>query len=152
MLKTKSVREKDRQRARDVKLKREREAEGDEFAEKEMFVTSAYKKHQQELEEQAKHDEKNGKSYASLSVRSAKGKPPVLQSRFFRLCLFCGLLLLFSGQRKLLDQLASEATRSLIFVYHVTFYEAELPFLRLFFFFFFERKLYHCVKLGAYIF
>jgi hypothetical protein len=42
-------------------LKREREAEGDEFADKEMFVTSAYKKHQQELEEQAKQDEKNGK-------------------------------------------------------------------------------------------
>lgn len=67
-MKTKSVREKDRQRARDVKLKREREAEGDEFADKEMFVTSAYKKHQQELEEQAKQDEKNGKLYTSFSL------------------------------------------------------------------------------------
>lgn len=41
-----------------MKLKREREAEGDEFADKEMFVTSAYKKHQEELEAQAKEDEK----------------------------------------------------------------------------------------------
>ncbi|CCG81200.1 Putative uncharacterized protein [Taphrina deformans PYCC 5710] len=43
------IRKRDRLRAEDVKLRREREAEGDEFADKEKFVTSAYKAQQEEL-------------------------------------------------------------------------------------------------------
>ncbi|KAF2875362.1 coiled-coil domain-containing protein 55-domain containing protein [Massariosphaeria phaeospora] len=43
-----SVRKKDQLRAQDKLLKREREAEGDAFADKEMFVTSAYKAQQEE--------------------------------------------------------------------------------------------------------
>ncbi|KAI6358323.1 hypothetical protein MCOR25_007365 [Pyricularia grisea] len=42
------VRERDRKIAEDKKMKREREAEGDEFADKDMFVTEAYKKQQEE--------------------------------------------------------------------------------------------------------
>jgi len=51
------VRERDRQVAEERKLKREREAEGDEFADKEKFVTEAYKRQQEEnrrLEEEEK--------------------------------------------------------------------------------------------------
>ncbi|KAH8894810.1 hypothetical protein GQ53DRAFT_744218 [Thozetella sp. PMI_491] len=42
------LRERDRQIAEDRRLKREREAEGDEFADKEKFVTEAYRKQQEE--------------------------------------------------------------------------------------------------------
>ncbi|KAK3333164.1 coiled-coil domain-containing protein 55-domain containing protein [Cercophora scortea] len=54
------VRERDRQIAEEKKLKREREAEGDEFADKEKFVTEAYKRQQEEnrqLEEAEKKRE-----------------------------------------------------------------------------------------------
>jgi coiled-coil domain-containing protein 55 len=43
-----SVRNRDRNIAEEKKLAREREAEGEEFADKEKFVTSAYKKQQEE--------------------------------------------------------------------------------------------------------
>ncbi|KAK5056842.1 hypothetical protein LTR84_012374 [Exophiala bonariae] len=43
------VRKRDQLRAREKLLQREREAEGDEFADKEKFVTGAYKKQQEEL-------------------------------------------------------------------------------------------------------
>ncbi|KAK4456244.1 nuclear speckle splicing regulatory protein 1 [Podospora aff. communis PSN243] len=51
------VRERDRQIAEEKRLKRERDAEGDEFADKEKFVTEAYKRQQEEnrrLEEEEK--------------------------------------------------------------------------------------------------
>ncbi|TLS23332.1 uncharacterized protein PpBr36_05951 [Pyricularia pennisetigena] len=54
------VRERDRKIAEDKKMKREREAEGDEFADKDMFVTEAYKKQQEEnrrLEEEERRRE-----------------------------------------------------------------------------------------------
>ncbi|KLU88993.1 hypothetical protein MAPG_07972 [Magnaporthiopsis poae ATCC 64411] len=54
------VRERDRKIAEDKKMKREREAEGDEFAGKEMFVTEAYKRQQEEnrrLEEEERRRE-----------------------------------------------------------------------------------------------
>lgn len=43
------VRKRDRLRAEDVKLQRERQAEGDEYADKEKFVTGAYRARQEEL-------------------------------------------------------------------------------------------------------
>lgn len=49
LLASASQREKDRLRAKDRLLQREREAEGDEFADKEAFVTEAYKKQQEEV-------------------------------------------------------------------------------------------------------
>ncbi|KAM7197711.1 nuclear speckle splicing regulatory protein 1 [Rhypophila sp. PSN 637] len=42
------IRDRDRQIAEEKRLKRERDAEGDEFADKEKFVTEAYKKQQEE--------------------------------------------------------------------------------------------------------
>lgn len=53
-------RERDRQIAEEKRLKRERDAEGDEFADKEKFVTEAYKRQQAEnrrLEEEEKKKE-----------------------------------------------------------------------------------------------
>lgn len=50
-------RKKDQLRARDKLLQREREAEGDEFADKEKFVTGAYKAQQEEAR-QAEEEEK----------------------------------------------------------------------------------------------
>ena len=54
------VRERDKQIAEERRLKRERDAEGDEFADKEKFVTEAYRKQQEEnrrLEEEEKKRE-----------------------------------------------------------------------------------------------
>lgn len=56
------VRKRDELRAKDTMLAREREAEGEEFADKEKFVTGAYKAQQQEVrrleEEERKKEEK----------------------------------------------------------------------------------------------
>ncbi|KAK3375185.1 coiled-coil domain-containing protein 55-domain containing protein [Podospora didyma] len=54
------IRERDRQIAEEKRLKRERDAEGDAFADKENFVTEAYKRQQEEnrwLEEEEKRRE-----------------------------------------------------------------------------------------------
>jgi len=57
LLESAKQREKDHLRARDKLLQREREAEGDEFADKEKFVTGAYKAQQEEAR-QAEEEEK----------------------------------------------------------------------------------------------
>ncbi|KAF3896739.1 Nuclear speckle splicing regulatory protein-like protein [Trichophyton interdigitale] len=49
LLKSADTRKRDQLRARDKLLAREREAEGDEFADKEKFVTAAYKAQQEEV-------------------------------------------------------------------------------------------------------
>jgi len=60
LLESAEVRKRDQLRAKDKLLQREREAEGEEFADKERFVTSAYKAQQEEvrrLEEEEKRKE-----------------------------------------------------------------------------------------------
>jgi coiled-coil domain-containing protein 55 len=52
------LRKKDQLRARDKVLKREREAEGDEFADKEKFVTGAYKAQQEETRKAEEEEKK----------------------------------------------------------------------------------------------
>jgi coiled-coil domain-containing protein 55 len=52
LLVAKDQRDKDFSRYKEKKYQREREAEGDDFADKEKFVTSAYKEHQEELRRQ----------------------------------------------------------------------------------------------------
>lgn len=60
LLRSAEVRKRDQLRARDRQLAREREEEGDEFAEKESFVTGAYKAQQAEMrkveEEEARRE------------------------------------------------------------------------------------------------
>ncbi|KAL1964968.1 hypothetical protein VTN77DRAFT_6168 [Rasamsonia byssochlamydoides] len=60
LLRSAEIRKRDHLRARDRKLQREREAEGDEYADKEKFVTAAYKAQQEEIrrmeEEEARQE------------------------------------------------------------------------------------------------
>lgn len=68
LLEAAEVRKRDALRAKERTLQKEREAEGEEFADKEKFVTSAYKKQQEELlrlEEEEKARE--GRCFYSLS-------------------------------------------------------------------------------------
>lgn len=63
-----SVRKRDQQIAEEKRIAREREAEGEEFADKEKFVTAAYRRQQEEnqkaAEEEKKREEEEGKKNA----------------------------------------------------------------------------------------
>ena len=63
------VRERDRRIAEDRKMQREREAEGNDFADKEKFVTEAYKKQQ---EENRKLEEEERKREEAEAARAAE--------------------------------------------------------------------------------
>jgi hypothetical protein len=65
LLESKKIRERDRLRAQDVKIRREREKEGDEFDDKEVFVTSAYKALQEEMIKASEVEEKERESNSS---------------------------------------------------------------------------------------
>ena len=71
LLKSKDIRERDRLRAEEKKLAREREAEGDEFNDKEKFVTRAYKRQQ---EERRKADELEAQREKEEEARRKKGE------------------------------------------------------------------------------
>lgn len=58
LLDSAEVRKRDQLRAREKLLQREREAEGDEFADKEKFVTGAYKQQQEELKKMEEEEKK----------------------------------------------------------------------------------------------
>jgi coiled-coil domain-containing protein 55 len=66
------VRKRDQLRAKEKMLQREREAEGDEFADKEKFVTGAYKEQQAEMarleEEEARREEEEMKKKAGMGM------------------------------------------------------------------------------------
>jgi coiled-coil domain-containing protein 55 len=72
LLVARDVREKDYLRAKEKKYQREREEEGSEFAEKEKFVTGAYKKQQEELRRQEVEEKK--KEEAEMKKREKDGK------------------------------------------------------------------------------
>lgn len=58
LMQSAEVRKRDQLRAREKLLQREREAEGDEFADKEKFVTGAYKKQQEEVKRMEEEEKK----------------------------------------------------------------------------------------------
>lgn len=66
-------REKEFERRTERKVQREREAEGTEFAEKEAFVTSSYKKKMQEQQEAEAREREMDKVEAKLDVRKQDG-------------------------------------------------------------------------------
>jgi len=68
-METAELRKQDRLRAEDKMIQREREREGDEFADKEAFVTEAYKLQQAELRV-AEEEEKKREGASPLSVPS----------------------------------------------------------------------------------
>ena len=70
LLQTAEVRKRDLLRAKEKQLQREREAEGDEFADKEKFVTGAYK---QQQEENRKLEEEEQKRAEAEEERRKKG-------------------------------------------------------------------------------
>ncbi|KAJ9614453.1 hypothetical protein H2200_002589 [Cladophialophora chaetospira] len=70
LLQSAEVRKRDQLRAKEKLLQREREAEGDEFADKEKFVTGAYKKQQ---EENRKMEEEEKKREEAEEERRRKG-------------------------------------------------------------------------------
>lgn len=65
LLESKKIRERDRLRAQDVKIRREREKEGDEFDDKEVFITPAYKALQEEMIKASEVEEKERESNSS---------------------------------------------------------------------------------------
>ncbi|GAA6043601.1 hypothetical protein JCM8097_008281 [Rhodosporidiobolus ruineniae] len=72
LLETAELRKQDRLRAEDKMIQREREREGDEFAEKDQFVTPAYLKQQEELrkaeeEEKKREEAEAGKKGAGMT-------------------------------------------------------------------------------------
>lgn len=58
LLQSAEIRKRDQLRAREKLLLREREAEGDEFADKEKFVTTAYKQQQEEIKRMEEEEKK----------------------------------------------------------------------------------------------
>ncbi|KIW76574.1 hypothetical protein Z517_09018 [Fonsecaea pedrosoi CBS 271.37] len=70
LLQSAEVRKRDQLRAREKLLQREREAEGDEYADKEKFVTGAYKKQQEEIR---RMEEEEKKREAEEEERRRKG-------------------------------------------------------------------------------
>jgi len=73
LLASAEVRKKDLLRAKDKQLQRERDAEGEEFAEKEKFVTGAYKQQQEEVriaeEEEKRRQEQEEKKKKQLGMQ-----------------------------------------------------------------------------------
>lgn len=67
------VRKRDQLRAKEKLLQREREAEGDEFADKEKFVTGAYKQQQEEMrrleEEERRREEEEAKKKKGMGMQ-----------------------------------------------------------------------------------
>jgi coiled-coil domain-containing protein 55 len=73
LLASAEVRKKDLLRAKDKQLQREREAEGEEFADKEKFVTGAYKQQQEEVrlaeEEEKRRQEQEEKKKKAMGMQ-----------------------------------------------------------------------------------
>ena len=70
LLNSAEIRKRDQLRAKERMLQREREEEGDEFADKEKFVTGAYKQQQEELK---KMEEEEAKREAEEEEKRKKG-------------------------------------------------------------------------------
>ena len=73
LLKAAEVRKRDQLRAKDTILLRERESEGQEFADKEQFVTTAYKAQQEEVRRLEGEEEEREKADAERKRREGGG-------------------------------------------------------------------------------
>lgn len=67
-METAELRKQDRLRAEDKMIQREREREGDEFVDKDAFVTPSYLKQQEELKVAEEEEKKREGAFASPSV------------------------------------------------------------------------------------
>lgn len=72
LLKASEVRKREFERQQERKVQKERETEGDEFAEKEVFVTGAYRKKMQEMQEAEEEERRQSQLEAMLDVKKQK--------------------------------------------------------------------------------
>lgn len=72
ILKAVEVRKKEQEKRMEKKIQKEREMEGDEFKDKEAFVTTAYKKKLQEKSEEEERERKEAELETSLDVTKQK--------------------------------------------------------------------------------
>ena len=72
LLKQAEIREKENERRIERKVQKEREAEGDEFADKEKFVTSAYRKKMEEMQKLEEEEKRKEAIEEILDVRKQK--------------------------------------------------------------------------------
>ncbi|KAG8450433.1 hypothetical protein GDO86_002914 [Hymenochirus boettgeri] len=72
LLKAVEVRKKEQEKRMEKKIQKERETEGEEFKDKEAFVTSAYKKRLQEKAEEEERERREAALEASLDVTKQK--------------------------------------------------------------------------------
>ena len=72
LLKQAEVRERERERRVERKVQKEREAEGEEFKDKESFVTSAYRKKMEEMEKAEAEEARKEEIEKILDVRKQK--------------------------------------------------------------------------------
>ncbi|XP_052832908.1 nuclear speckle splicing regulatory protein 1 [Octopus bimaculoides] len=72
LLKAAASRKKEQEKRTERKIQQEREAEGEEFKDKEEFVTSAYKKKLLELQEEEEREKKEAEMEALLDVTKQK--------------------------------------------------------------------------------
>ncbi|XP_071180399.1 nuclear speckle splicing regulatory protein 1-like [Mytilus edulis] len=69
LLKASEVRKREFERQQERKVQKERETEGDEFAEKEVFVTGAYRQKMQEMQEAEEKERQQAQLEAMLDVK-----------------------------------------------------------------------------------
>lgn len=72
LLKASEVRKREYERQQERIVQKEREKEGDEFADKEVFVTSAYRKKMQEMQEAEEEEKRQAQIEAILDVKNQK--------------------------------------------------------------------------------
>lgn len=74
LMETAEVRKRDRLRAEDKMVQREREMEGEEFADKDAFVTPAYLAQQEELRKIEEEERKKEGQFARAKVVLRRGR------------------------------------------------------------------------------
>ncbi|XP_038151741.1 nuclear speckle splicing regulatory protein 1 [Cyprinodon tularosa] len=72
LMKAVEDRKKEQERRDERKIQKEREAEGEKFADKDAYVTSAYKKKLEEQKEEAEREKRQAEIEAALDVRKQK--------------------------------------------------------------------------------
>uniref|UniRef100_A0A3Q2XSH8 Nuclear speckle splicing regulatory protein 1 n=2 Tax=Hippocampus comes TaxID=109280 RepID=A0A3Q2XSH8_HIPCM len=72
LMKAVNSRKKEQERREERKIQKEREAEGDQFADKEAYVTSAYKRKLQEQKDEEERERRQAAIEAALDVRKQK--------------------------------------------------------------------------------
>ena len=84
LLKHAEIRNREKERRLERQVQKDREAEGDEFADKESFVTSAYRKKMEEMQKQEEEERKQdlvrdsfiNQNYSRVSLTGSERRDP----------------------------------------------------------------------------